>query len=111
MTTLGESTVGLQLELAKALAVLANFSRDGVPALRALGVLGLRLLNGFGLLAYLFRDGADLRLECCALLFQLCKLASQNQAQLGPHLLAQLGITLRLGSLALEGIHLACDFL
>ena len=110
VTTLGESTVGLQLELAQALAVLANFGFDGVSALRALGVLGFGLLNGFSLQTHLFRDGADLRVERGALLLQLSKLAGQHQAQFGPHLLAQLGVALRLRSLALQRIHLPRDF-
>ena len=36
VTALGQSAVGFQLELAQALAVLANFSLDGVTALGAL---------------------------------------------------------------------------
>ena len=52
-----------------------------------------------------------MRVERCALLLQLGELAGQHQAQFGPHLLAQLGVTLRLRRLALERIHLPRDFL
>src|SRR4029077_13603620 len=111
MTTLGEGTIGLQLELAKTLAILANFGLDRVPALSALGMFGFGLLNGFSLLTHFFRDGADLRVERRALLLELSKLAGQDQAQLGPHLFAKLGVAFCLGGLTLQRIHLTRDFL
>ena len=56
VTPLRQSAVRLQLELAQPLAILPHFGLDGVAALGALRVLGLDLLNGFGLLAHFFRD-------------------------------------------------------
>ena len=69
------------------------------------------MLNLFRLIANLLRHSRDLRIEGSALLFQLSELAGQNQAQLGTHLFAQFGVALCLGSLPLERIHLARDFL
>ena len=76
-----------------------------------LGVLGFRLLYVFGLDANLIAQLMNLRVERSALLIHLIKLAGEDNAQFGAHLVAQLTIALGLAGLAFERVHLARDFL
>ena len=69
-----------------------------------------KLLHGFGAVLHVFGEGVELGVEFGAFLLDRGKLAGQHHAQLGPHLLAQLGVALGLGGLALQRIHLARDF-
>src|SRR5579872_1348303 len=57
-----------------------------------------------------FAQRIDLSVKPRALALQLDELACQDHAQLRPHFVAQLGIPLGLRCLALERIHLPCNF-
>ena len=88
VTAASVSTVDFEGNLADALAVLAQFSVNRVPALRSVGVLGFELLHGFRTLLHLLGESVQLRFQGCTLQFDGGKLAGQHQPQLGAHLLA-----------------------
>ena len=88
--------VDFESDLADAVVVLAQFGFDGVAALRALVVLGLELLHGFGAMLHFFGEEVELGIELGALRFDGGEFASQNQAQLGAHFFAQARVALGL---------------
>ena len=102
--------IAFDCDLVEAVAILPRLGLDRVAALRALGVLGFRLLHALGLLADLLAQLMDLGIEGHALLVHLGELAGQHHPQLGAHLVAQSGIALGLAGLALERVHLPRDF-
>ena len=75
----GVGAIDFEGDLADAFAVLAQFSFNGVSALRALGVLGFELLHGLGAMLHLLGESVQLRIEFCALLFDCGELAGQHQ--------------------------------
>src|SRR5450631_639674 len=91
-------------------AILPRLRLDRVAALRALGVLGFRLLHALALLANFLAQLMDLGIESHTFLIHLGELAGEYHPQLGAHLLAQLGIAFGLAGLALKRVHLPRDF-
>src|SRR5690242_3178962 len=102
--------VRLQDERAHALLVLPRFRLNGVAALRALRLLRFQLLDGFALVAHFLGYERHLGFHFLALAVELGELAGQHHTQLGPHLIAQAGVALSLGSLALQRVHLSRNF-
>ena len=105
------SAVDLQGNLVQAVAVLPQLSIDRITPLRAFPVLALELLHHFGVLLHFFCKCVQLSINFGALHIQLRELAGQHHAQLGAHLVAQLGIALGFGGLPLQRVHLPRDFL
>src|ERR1700730_11613817 len=102
-TSLG--AIDFERNLAQPIAILAQFALDGVAALRALTVLSLKPLHGFGAMAHLIGKRIELGIELSALLLECGKLAGQHDAQLGSQLFSELGVALGLGCLTLQRIH------
>ena len=102
--------VRLERDCRQALPCLSRLGINGISPLRALRLVVLEPLDGFGLQPDFVGKRRDLRLERRRLLFQFGELAGQHHPQLGPHLVAQLGIALRLRRLPLQRVHLPRDF-
>ncbi len=102
--------IDFQIDLAQALAILAQFRLDGIAALGAIPVLRFQLLHRLSTVLHVFGQSIELRVEFKALLVDSGKLARQNYSQLCAHLFAQLGVALGLRGLTLQRIHLSRDF-
>ena len=94
--------VGLRASLADLLVELVALLDPG-------GVLGVHRVDGGGLLGDLRGEDGDLRGDGGLLGVELAHAAGQHDAQAGAQVVAQQAVTLRLGGLALERVHLARD--
>ena len=92
-------------------AGLANLLVERVAAADAFGVLGVHRLDGGGLGVDLGGERGDLLGGGCLLGVQLGHAAGEDDAEAGAELVAKGAVTLGLGGLALQGAHLAGDFL
>ena len=77
----------------------------------SLAVLRFKRLHLGRALLHFFRQSVQLRVQLCALLFHGGELTGQYQPKLGSHFIPQASVTLRLGSLSLQRVHLPRDFL
>ena len=110
MTAACVRTVDFHGELAQPIAILAQLRFDGIAALRRFAMLAFQLLHGFCAMLHVLSEGVELGVELRALLLDCGKLAGQDNAQLGSHLVTQLSEALCLRGLTLQRIHLPRDF-
>ena len=90
-------------------AGLADLLVELVALLDPGGVLGVHCVDGGGLFGDLRGEDGDLRGDFGLLGVELAHAAGQDDTQAGAQVVAQQAVTLRLGGLALERVHLARD--
>jgi len=94
--------VEIKSQRSELFAVLLALTLDAIAAPRALAMLALHLLDGFALLLNFIHKFVQLLLKRACVHIQLGELAGQHNAQLGAHLVTQLGVALGLRRLALQ---------
>src|SRR5215471_16498595 len=106
----GNCTVCLQRNGVQCLAVLRNLNFDCVTTMGALRMLRFLRIDSFALDANLLCGRIHGTVQPGFVQGHLRELAGKHDPQPGFHFVTQPGITLSLGGLALERIHLAGDF-
>ena len=70
--------VDFHRQVAEAIAILTQLSFNGIPALRALAVLGFKLVHRLGAVLHVFGDGVELGVKFGAFLLDCGELAGQH---------------------------------